>query len=101
MSEYSQQFCISRTHPSLSGHFPGNPIVPGVIILDYVQLTLQHWQKAAYIKTFVQVKFLQPLAPEQSFTIFLKQVSTELCKFTCASETQKFVVGSFIFTEPR
>lgn len=29
-----QSFTIPSDHPSLAGHFPGNPIVPGVLILD-------------------------------------------------------------------
>ncbi|WP_158802931.1 hypothetical protein [Acidisoma sp. L85] len=28
------QFTIAADHPALPGHFPGNPIVPGVVLLD-------------------------------------------------------------------
>lgn len=29
-------FVIGADHPSLSGHFPGEPIVPGAVLLDHV-----------------------------------------------------------------
>ena len=31
---------IPKRHPALSGHFPGHPIVPGVLVLDEVIETL-------------------------------------------------------------
>jgi 3-hydroxyacyl-[acyl-carrier-protein] dehydratase len=34
MSEHSVTLRIAPDHPSLSGHFPGFPIVPGVVLLD-------------------------------------------------------------------
>ncbi len=34
LSQPEQSFMISPDHPALAGHFPGNPIVPGVLILD-------------------------------------------------------------------
>ena len=32
---------ISANHPSLPGHFPGAPLVPGVLILDEVLAALR------------------------------------------------------------
>jgi len=29
------QFAIGADHPSLPGHFPGRPVVPGVVLLDH------------------------------------------------------------------
>ncbi|MEZ5592806.1 MAG: hypothetical protein R3F53_19725 [Gammaproteobacteria bacterium] len=38
---YRQSCCIGSEHPSLAGHFPSNPIVPGVVILDEVMQAVQ------------------------------------------------------------
>ena len=32
----SMRFSVPVDHPALPGHFPGNPIVPGVVTLDYM-----------------------------------------------------------------
>ena len=36
------QFSIPFEHPALPGHFPGQPVVPGVVILEAVQTAIEH-----------------------------------------------------------
>jgi 3-hydroxyacyl-[acyl-carrier-protein] dehydratase len=60
---------IAADHPSLPGHFPGAPLVPGVLILDEVVAALREWHKECQLKAIRAVKFVQPLKPSQSFTI--------------------------------
>jgi 3-hydroxyacyl-[acyl-carrier-protein] dehydratase len=62
---------IMADHPSLPGHFPDEPLVPGVLILDEVLAALRDWQKDYELTAIRTVKFLQPLKPEQQFTINL------------------------------
>jgi 3-hydroxyacyl-[acyl-carrier-protein] dehydratase len=62
---------IMANHPSLPGHFPGAPLVPGVLILDEVLTALRDWQTDYELTSIRAVKFLQPLKPEQQFTISL------------------------------
>lgn len=56
-------FTVLPDHPGLAGHFPGNPVVPGVAILDQVRQCLEEWThftvKQSNLKS---VKFLSPVS---------------------------------------
>lgn len=60
----TERFDIDAQHPSLPGHFPGNPVVPGVVLLDRVAAALE---KAGFgpLRRINAVKFLAPLLPGQ------------------------------------
>jgi len=60
---------IGADHPSLPGHFPGAPLVPGVVILDEILAALLEWSEECELTGIRSVKFLAPLKPEQPFTI--------------------------------
>ena len=62
---------IRGNHPTFPGHFPGTPLVPGVVILDEVLAALIEWREDLQLTGVRIVKFLAPLQPEQAFTICL------------------------------
>jgi len=57
------QFSIPSDHPSLPGHFPGRPIVPGVVVLDHVIAAIEAREGPLGALRLPQVKFLKPLLP--------------------------------------
>lgn len=60
---HEQELVIPEHHPSLAGHFPGQPVVPGVVILDQLRLVLAAWRPGLRISGISLVKFLAPLPP--------------------------------------
>lgn len=51
----------------LDGHFPGNPIVPGAVLLGLAEQALQ--DIGYEIKTIQRLKFLRQLPPYQPYEI--------------------------------
>lgn len=59
-------------HPALTGHFPGNPIVPGVLILDAVICAVEAWLGASFhVHGLSHAKFIAPLKPNEPARIEL------------------------------
>lgn len=56
---------VPAEHPSLNGHFPGKPIVPGVLLLDHVLAALRQATHRRVIKVR-QVKFTSALQPNEA-----------------------------------
>ena len=52
------RFVIQPGHPCLAGHFPGQPIVPGVVLLDEIAAALGITPAG-----FASVRFSRPVRP--------------------------------------
>jgi 3-hydroxymyristoyl/3-hydroxydecanoyl-(acyl carrier protein) dehydratase len=86
---------ILANHPTLPGHFPGAPLVPGVVILDEVLAALIEWRQDSQLTGIRMVKFLAPLQPEQAFTISLAVRNEHAAEvnFWCRAEDRVIVEG--------
>ena len=76
MNEIQLKLQIPLDHPSFAGHFPGQPIVPGVMLLDEViQAAAKHipgWDHASQAGLAIPVcKFLRPVLPGTSLNLTL------------------------------
>ena len=61
-------FSVAEDHPSLPGHFPNQPIVPGVLLLDHVLSRLQHETGRSVVR-LQHVKFTSALRPQEQATV--------------------------------
>lgn len=73
VSFHAADLCIGSDHPSLPGHFPGQPVVPGVVILDAVEVQARALLgDGLRLRRIPQVKFLTPLLPGERASIELE-----------------------------
>ncbi len=90
---------IASDHPSLAGHFPGEPIVPGVVILDEVIAALAEFRHCPVVLHQISaVKFLGPLSPEELFTISFSGANPEPTDFQCRAEERVIAQGRLELT---
>ena len=74
---------IDALHPALAGHFPGNPVVPGVVLLNRVCMALTR-EHGGTITALPMVKFHVPLRPAESFAIELTPAGDDRYRFRVA-----------------
>lgn len=96
---YVRTLAISKDHPALPGHFPGHPVVPGVLVLDEVIETLreQYSQNVVIITGLPAVKLFSPLFPEEELTISVEPEDLETAVFTCRVGNRVVASGSIRF----
>lgn len=91
---------IAASHPALPGHFPGSPVVPGVVLLDAVATALaQHAGGATRVTGFPTVKFLAPLLPEREFEVVFVARRPGQAAFEIVAGDQKLASGTVNYTE--
>lgn len=68
------RFIVDPGHAALAGHFPGDPVVPGVMVLDEIVGAAQRLLGGeASLLAIPQVKFLSPLRPGVEAEITLER----------------------------
>lgn len=65
-------FVVAADHPCLPGHFPGRPLVPGVILLERAIEALEARHGALRGLRLTQAKFVQPLLPGETAQVQLE-----------------------------
>jgi 3-hydroxyacyl-[acyl-carrier-protein] dehydratase len=82
---FEQTLCIDAQHPALPGHFPGQPMVPGVILLEQVAIALRAW-RGQRLARVLEAKFMAPLLPDEAATLRLSDAATGGSKVRFAIE---------------
>ena len=98
---YEVQRTISPNHPALAGHFPGNPVVPGVVLLSELVRATEAWLHwTGNPVSVASVKFMCLLRPSEPFTLLLERLSENRVSFAILREQVRIAVGSLQRTDP-
>ena len=98
-------FTIPPDHPCLAGHFPGQPIVPGVVLLDHALSLIGHAIPEMLLAGIPSVKFLWPVLPGHMVEVSYEggslahTGSSARLTFVCTVEGRAVVRGSFALRE--
>lgn len=83
---------IAAEHPVFAGHFPGKPLVPGVMLLDQVMRLVEQSQTDSEVCEVTDARFLRPVLPGQAFAVHWSR-DAESVRFRCDSDGQEVARG--------
>jgi 3-hydroxyacyl-[acyl-carrier-protein] dehydratase len=92
---------VGIEHPCLAGHFPGQPLVPGVVLLECVLDVLHEWlAPRAVLAGIPAVKFARPLEPGDLFMIGIELSSATQARFVCRCGGNPVAAGTMLLAAP-
>ena len=69
--------------------------MPGVVILQHVEIAFQGWQEGTVISAWPQIKFLQPVLPDNKIEVKLDLKNNQQAGFECMNANGVVASGMF------
>ena len=92
---------IPADHPSLPGHFPGHPIVPGAVILaEVIHAASGALGAGARIVGFPSVKFMNPMLPGQRCELIFTDHGVGSAAFELTHDARRVASGNLRYDRP-
>jgi 3-hydroxyacyl-[acyl-carrier-protein] dehydratase len=90
--------CVAADHPAYAGHFPGQPILPGAVLLDEAQYALaaRHGIEAA-VAQVKSAKFPSPVKPGESMRLHYAATAPGVFRFAIMAGERLAASGLIAF----
>lgn len=86
---------VPADHPAFAGHFPGRPIVPGVVLLDRAILFAEELLGRPGVNWQVgNAKFFSPVGPAETLLFTLSSKPSGAIAFTVRADEREVASGS-------
>lgn len=89
---------VARDHPCLAGHFPGQPLVPAVLLLEQVAYALRGW-RGERLARVLEAKFVAPLGPDEDARIELEDAAPHV-RFRIVAATGGIIARGIVAGQP-
>lgn len=74
---------IAADHPAYAGHFPGHPVLPGVVLIDAALAAIaDQTGHALSTRELASAKFLSPVMPGEALTLERRTTDSGAIEFT-------------------
>jgi 3-hydroxyacyl-[acyl-carrier-protein] dehydratase len=80
---HSHEIRFGLDHPTAAGHFPGNPIIPGAVLLDEAIDAIAGAGSPADAIVIRSAKFFQPVRPGEAVHIRWRSRADGQIAFEC------------------
>lgn len=97
MSAIEVALTIPADHPAYAGHFPGQPILPGVVLIDAAIAALAADDGVGAPCQIKSAKFLSPVVPGEALTLRAEPVATGGYRFEIVSGARAVASGAVEF----
>lgn len=95
-----EAYCkVPINHPSLKGHFPGRPVIPGVVLLELLQVCFEKHFPQQWISQLPRVKFTRQLVPGENCQVLIT-IDSQQGNFKLLNEAGELLVsGQFKYCD--
>jgi 3-hydroxyacyl-[acyl-carrier-protein] dehydratase len=93
---------VPPEHPAFDGHFPGAPLLPGVVLLDEVLRAVEVARPDGRTTattagwTIATAKFLQPVRPGETLTLEHEVLTNGALRFVIRSVGRVVATGTLV-----
>lgn len=89
-------------HASAAGHFPGNPIIPGALLLAEVLRAIEaDLGQVLHPFQIKAAKFLHPVRPGERLLVEFSGPDGKKIKFSCTASGTEVLAGEVVLLNPR